>query len=149
MKGAGGYYNDEWFIYQWEANFLEENNPSINYLELFALTAAVLTWGNQFKKNCKVIIFCDNQSVIHMVNNNSSKCAKCMILIRILVIFIMKHNIKLKVKYVKSADNTYADLLSRLNYKEFRAVARRNGKKFSQKPRNIPAILSEMMEKWT
>ena len=44
-------------------------NPSIEYLELFALTAAVLTWGSKLK-NRRITIFCDNLSVVCMINND-------------------------------------------------------------------------------
>ena len=55
-------------------------DPSIQYLELFALVAAVLAWISRFQ-NRSVTIFCDNQSVVAMVNNTTSKCINCMTLI--------------------------------------------------------------------
>ena len=79
--GAGGYFRNQWFIIPWDENFLEKKRPSINYLELYALTVAVLAW-TPLLTNRKVIIFCDNQSVIHMVNNTTSSCKNCMVLIR-------------------------------------------------------------------
>ena len=40
----GGYCDDSWMLMKWDKNFLQEKNPSIEYLELFAVTAVVLTW---------------------------------------------------------------------------------------------------------
>ena len=63
-------------------------------------------------------------SVVHMINNNSSKCQNCMVLMRILVLQAMIHNVKINAKHVVGETNIYADRLSRLNYKEFRKLAR-------------------------
>ena len=54
-------------------------NPSIEYLELFALAAGLLTWRDEPElKNRQITIFCDNQAVVDMINDMSSKCGKCM-----------------------------------------------------------------------
>ena len=50
---------------------LKKFKPSIEYLELYAVTAAVLTWIHQFK-NRRIILFCDNQSVVDMINLTST-----------------------------------------------------------------------------
>ena len=146
-KGAGGYCDQQWFIIEWDSEFLLEAKPSINYLELFALTVAVLSWAKDFK-NRNIIVFCDNQSVIHMVNNSTSGCKNCMVLIRFLVMHCLLFNIRLKVKYVQSKENTFADLLSRLKYKEFRSEARKQRRRFQAKPIDIPQQLWPMSKIW-
>ena len=133
--GRGGYFKNNWFITQWDKFFIESEQPSINYLELFALTAAYLLWGGEFKNRA---IYCDNQTVIHMVNNGTSSCPNCMVLIRILTLFNMKNNTKLRVEYVKSENNTFADLLSRLKYKQFRIKAREHKSDFNNSPTTLP-----------
>ena len=57
--GMGAICNSAWVIQRWPKEFLEKNNPSIEYLELYAVTAAVLTWIHQFR-NRRIILFCDN-----------------------------------------------------------------------------------------
>ena len=43
-------YRTKWLYGQWEKDYIKQKNgPSIEYLELFALTAAVLTWGPLLK----------------------------------------------------------------------------------------------------
>ena len=42
--GFGAVYENRWIFGQWQANFINEQNPSIEYLELFGVTAAILTW---------------------------------------------------------------------------------------------------------
>ena len=116
---------------------------SINYLELYALTVGIFCWLRNYK-NCKIVIYCDNQSVMHMVNNTTSSCPNCMVLIRLLTLEMMYCNVKLNVKYVSSADNIFADHLSRLRYKDFQTEARKKGKKFESKCMTIPEQLDDI-----
>ena len=72
----GAICNDSWMYGKWDkVLFLERFEPSIEYLELYALTAGVLTWLERFR-NRKIFLFCDNLSVVHMINNTSAKCKK-------------------------------------------------------------------------
>ena len=148
--GCGGICDSAWFIAEWRESdegpdLIEKYNLSIAYLELYALTVGALSWLHKFK-NRKVTVFCDNQSVVHMVNNTSSSCGQCMILIRLLVIECLRQNTKLKVKYVTSKNNKFADLLSRLKYAEFRRQAKLDGVILDSKPTPIPQILSPLSE---
>ena len=135
--GCGGYHNNEWFVAQWDENFLEEYNPSINYLELYAVTVAVLLWIEKFRDR-KVTLFCDNMSVVHMINNNASKCKNCMVLIRIIVLHGLIHNVKITARHIEGKLNIYADLISRMKYSEFRKISRQNKIRFDGKPKEIP-----------
>ena len=87
-------------------------------------------------------------SVVYMVNNTTSKCRNCMILIRMLVLHCFTHNVKLKVKYISSQKNLYPDLLSRLKYKKFRSEARRAGQSFNKNSENIPDCLWPLEKIW-
>ena len=146
-KGCGGICDKNWFIIEWDCNFIKKCNPSINYLELYALTVGILSWIKEYN-NSRVIIFCDNQSVIHMVNKQSTKSKNCMVLIRMIVMHCLVHNVKIKVEYIESKSNTYADLLSRLKYKEFWRTARKRGDSFNKNPTKIPDCLVDISELW-
>ena len=76
----GGYFNRNWQHGQWNRDFIEGEDPSIAYLELFGVTAGVLSWADGFR-NRGVIVFCDNMSAVQMINSSSSKCKNCMVLI--------------------------------------------------------------------
>ena len=116
--GVGGYFKDQWFTHFWDAEFIRRFSPGIEFMELIALVVGVLLWGEQKSLiNAKVVIFCDNQSVMHMVNDLSSGNSRCMKLLCILALNCIKNNRKLKVCYVKSADNKTADALSRGDWK--------------------------------
>ena len=118
--GYGAIYNDRWIIGTWGEHFVKEQQPSIEFLELYALVAAVITWGTcDEMKNARITIFCDNQATMHIVNSLTSKCKQSMKLVRMLTMDNLKNNRKIYVKYVKSRDNTLADALSRLDLKKF------------------------------
>ena len=83
----GATFGNRWFAQQWEPGYIDEaeHQPSIAYLELYTLTATVLTWGHHIK-NCRIMIFCDNMSRVNMVNQLTSSCKNCMYLIRLLTL---------------------------------------------------------------
>ena len=138
--GCGGVCNDEWFIMQWEESFVKKCKPSIAFLELFALVVGIVSWLHKFK-NKKIALFCDNQSVVSMVNKTSSKCPHCMKLIRIMVCYMVEYNAKVYCNYINTKQNIYADYLSRLKYKLFWQTARKNGRTFKSSPQKIPEFL--------
>ena len=87
--GLGAFFQGCWFTKMREKEFLCE--PSIAYLELYTLTAAILTWQEDLQ-NIRIIIHCDNQSVVNMVNNTSSNCTRCLDLIYRLLLNGMVRN---------------------------------------------------------
>lgn len=97
---------------QWEQQFLVNCDPSVQFLELLALSVGVILFA-PYLRNKRATIFCDNQPVIQMVNNGSSSCKHCMLLIRTLTLCCLEYNIVLQVEYIPTESNVLADLLSR------------------------------------
>ena len=96
--GMGRIFKERWFAQKWDPCFIEEERPSIAFLELTALVTGVLLWGDhEMLRNSRIIIFCDNQSVRDMVNSLSSGCSQCMKLIRILTLAQIKNNSRIFV----------------------------------------------------
>ena len=62
-QGFGCVFGISYTWGQWPPNFVRNHNPSIEYLELFALCIGVLTWSNHLI-NTIVVIFCDNHAVV-------------------------------------------------------------------------------------
>ena len=73
--------------------------------------------------NRRVTIFCDNKSVVHMVNNLASTCIQCRKLIRILTIDGIRSNHHLSVQPVRTENNGMVDTISRLNWTKFWKLA--------------------------
>ena len=66
----------------------------INFKELFAVVAAVFTWGKHWH-NKQIIINTDNQAITDIWKSGSSKDPDIMRLIRELFLFSAKNNINI------------------------------------------------------
>ena len=146
-RGMGGHHYSHWFYMFWNKVFLTEKNPSIEYLELFAVTTSVVLWRN-LHKNTRIMLFCDNESVVHMINNQSSKCVNCMTLIRILTLQSITDNIRVYARHVRTHLNEKADALSRGDLGRFFKVAEQEGLKMDNYPAEIPEVMENALEKW-
>ncbi len=136
--GFSCYFHPHWTYEQWDKQlFLQEAKPDISWLKLYALVLAVTLWGNHLH-NKRVILRCDNQAVVGMVNANTTPEKHCMKLVLILVSVAMKYNCRLYARYIQTDENCCADALSRLNIPRFFQHAKQG---VSQLPAIIPASL--------
>ena len=119
--GYGCILNTQWMMGKWDPQFIDSCKPSIEYIELFALVAGIITWAEQLA-NCRIKIFYDNISVVHMVNNTTSSCENCMILIRILILNGLRYKRRVTVAYIDTKSNFLADALSRGQISHFRRL---------------------------
>ena len=143
--GFGAYCGEEWIYSPWDFKFCSQHQPSIEYLELYTLTVGVVSWLWKFP-NMRIALFCDNQAVVNMVNNNTSKCSKCMILIRIIVMESMNYNTRVFAKFVRSKDNGKSDALSRLQLGRFRKLSTQDN--MNTEPSQIPESMWPMRKVW-
>ena len=142
--GFGAFFDRHWLYSKWEKGFMAKFDPSIEYLELFAVCAGIFTWAHHLR-NCRIIIFCDNQSVVSMINNTTSSCKNCMVLLRMLVLNGLVFNRKVLVRYISSKDNILSDALSRQRLNIFWKNAPNN---MFKTPEQIPAILWPLSKLW-
>ena len=120
--GFGCILQNSWLWGAWENNFVVEFDPSIELLELFALCAGIFTWERQLC-NMRLLVHCDNQAVVSMVNNLTSSCPHCMKLLRLLVLNGLQFNRKLQAQYISTKANYLSDSLSRMQWERFRHLA--------------------------
>ena len=144
MLGCGGTCGRQWYFQGWDPKFILQYDPSIEYLELYGVTLGVLLWIRQFK-NWRICLFCDNQAVVAMVNDNTSSCRNCMVLIRIIVLEALKWNVLVKAKYVRSKDNKKSDTLSRRKFELFHRLSNFTANK---NPCRVPDQLWPMTKLW-
>ena len=116
--GASGVFNKKWWFVKWEPGFVNNCKASIEYLELFGLVASILTFGHLIR-NMRIVIFCNNQSVMHMVNSITSSCKNCMFLLRLLALNNLVNNRRVFIRHVRSEHNGPSDALSRLQFQRF------------------------------
>ena len=137
----------KWISECWPKDFLHNCNPSIEYLELYAVTTAVVDWIHKFK-NRRIILFCDNKSVVDMINITSTSCKKCMVLIRIIVLKGLLENVRIFAKHVKGVNNGLADSLSRLKMEQFWDLCKKDNRMVNQKPSSVPEVLWPIQKIW-
>ena len=99
--GFGCIFGNNWIFGQWPQLFIEQQDPIIEFLELYALVTGLLTWQDSLV-NVRVTVFCYNIAAIHMVNNTTSSCSQCMKLIHILVLNVLKYNRSVRAKFVST-----------------------------------------------
>jgi hypothetical protein len=113
--GVGGQFGRRWFSRPLSSF---EESSSICCRELLAVVAACYCWGSLLAGR-RVLLECDNESVVHCVNNGTSKCVNVMSLVRKLFFVAAIFNFDIRLIHVAGVDNVAADLLSRLKVAEF------------------------------
>ena len=145
--GFGGICGRSFMFQQWDTQFMQMKNPSIQYMELFAVAAAVLAWINRFK-NRRIIIFTDNDSVKHMINNSTASCKNCMVLIRFITLECLINNVRIFAKYVPTDENSLADSLSRLQKSRFYNELQKLNKTVDRSFTEIPSQIWPISKIW-
>lgn len=106
----------------WGKEFIRTYDPSIAFLELYAVACSIELWAH-IVQNMRVTIFSDNEGVVSMINKGTSGCFLCMKLIRIMTLTSLKYNVRFFCKHVEGKKNVFADLLSRNKIKRFLELA--------------------------
>ena len=144
--GIGAVSDNSWIVEKWPENFIAQKDPSIEFLELYRVAAALFTWRNKpVLQNNRVNIFCDNQAVQYMIHNLASSCEQCMKLIRLIALLSIENNVRIAVKFVRSKDNSLVDSLSMMDFKCFWQLA---SKETFRVPDLIPQFLTPVTKIW-
>ena len=111
--GFGGYFNGKWFQGRWPPHLAlsKDKGISIEWQELFPHFA-----GKHLQ------FWCDNESVVAVINSGHSKAPRIMDLLRFLTRTAMKHNFLVRARHVPGVSNDIADALSRFQEAHFRAA---------------------------
>lgn len=121
--GCGSFFQGQWVHFTWPSSWL--NKPilrDITFLELVPIVLAFMIWGLRLQ-NKKVILHVDNISLVHILNKQSAKSPRVMVLVRSLVLMALKHNIQFKAQHIPGKSNIIADSISRKQWEVFRAEA--------------------------
>ena len=144
----GGVFKHRWFFGQWQLGYIEKFNPSIEYLELYAVCVSVFAWADLIK-NRRIVLFCDNQSVVSMINQSSSSCKNCMLLIHMLTSRCLFAKLRIFACWVRGAENQRADYLSRQKIQKFIQFSQeQQGQMVDCFPTAIPEELWPLSRLW-
>ena len=109
--GYGGILGNKWFQGQWETH-QQLNAPgiSIAWQGLFALVVACHIWTDEFA-NKRIVFYCDNASVVSIVNSKQSRIPRVMDLVWHLTLLTLRHNFYRRERHIEGKKNDIADSL--------------------------------------
>ena len=119
--GFAGYFQGQWFQGRWPDSILVLS-PSIAWMEFFPIMVAVSVWGRELAGK-RVMFRTDNQSVVAILNKQSSQCKRIMRLVRHFVLTCLKWNVTFRATHIPGIINEIADSLSRFQDSRFRHLA--------------------------
>ena len=93
--GYAAVYGSNWVNGAWPSTWA---NQSIALLELYPVLLALEIWGSHLA-NHSILFLSDNEAVVHIVNKQSSREPRIMVLVRRLVLCALKFNVLFKVGY--------------------------------------------------
>ena len=143
----GGYCKEHWFQKRWDQEWINAESPSIEYLELMGVVVSVFLFADDFI-NSRICLFCDNQAMVSMINNATSSCKNCMVLIRLLTLRSLESNVRVFAHFVDTKQNYFADALSHFQDACFWFLAEKYGHHFNTKGLEIPDELWPIQKLW-
>lgn len=121
--GCGAYFQGHWVFLQWPIEWSSSDiMKNMTFLELVPIILAIYIWGHELQ-NKKILFWTDNNSLVSVINKQTSKCKTVMVLIRALVLFSMANNFQFKALHIPGNLNNIADSISRKQWLRFRSLA--------------------------
>ena len=102
-KGMGAICGSRWIQAAWPSNLQEE---SIDFLELFAIVAAALTWGHEWKAR-RVVFVTDNKPITQIWDKGTTPCPDLMTLVRKLYLHAAKSHFSVSFKHIIHISQCY------------------------------------------
>ena len=113
--GCGAIWSPRWFQYKWcdhPASIASlQDEHSITLKELLPIVFGCGVWG-PVGQNSQVLVQCDNQGAVAVVNSGYSKVQAIMHLLRCLFFIRAQFNIYLQAVYIPGEDNVLTDAIS-------------------------------------
>jgi len=96
----GGFFQGKWFQERWPPHLQisKEQGVSIEWQELFPIVFACAIWYPHFSGK-RLQFWCDNESVVTIINSGHSKAPRIMDLLHFLVLLSMKHNFFIRARH--------------------------------------------------
>ena len=117
----GGIYNNKWFQ-GYFPNDLYSEDTSMALFELYPIVMACSMWGYTWARK-KILLNCDNESTVYIINKGRSKIPSIMKFMRKLTWIAATNNFVLHARHIRGRDNSIADAISRFQMVKFRRLA--------------------------
>ena len=109
-KGFGCYFEGQWC----QGTFLQQSfgdqQMSINWHKLYAVTMALALWGPQLRGK-HLPFHCDNVSIVHIMAKASTHSKTMMALVCTFMLLAMQHNVQVHIQHIARVCNAVADAL--------------------------------------
>ena len=132
-KGYGAVFGRKWFNGSWPESWSSLN---ITFLEFFPIVIALHIWEPTMANKC-ICFVTDNSALVEVINRQTSKHKLIMLLVRDLVLTSLKYNILFRARHIAGIHNSRADLLSRLQVKQFKQIFPEADEMPTQVPDNL------------
>lgn len=109
-----------------------------------AYTTGNVFVGEKYFANKKIIMYIDNNALVSIVNRQTSKSKRVMVLLRKLVLLLLRNDIMFKAQHILGKKNNIADSLSRKQFHHFRQLAQWADLNPETIPDEFLAMMSEM-----
>ena len=135
-----------WMYGQWEEDFFQKFQLPIDFLELYSLLAAIVTWAPHLM-DCAILFQSDNTPTVFVLRNKSSDSNHMLFLLYFLTLLCMTHNITILARHVRGIHNTICDKLSHFQFQDFHALKPDHTTCLPSTPSNLIALLSICMQR--
>ena len=121
-KGFGCYFQGQWCQGTFPQQVFKDQQMSINWHELYAVTMALALWG-PWLKGKHLLFHCNNALVVHIMAK-ASTCSKTMMaLICTFMLLAMWHNVQVHIQHIARVCNDIADIYCVLKWRGFNSSA--------------------------
>ena len=114
LGGCGGWCEGEYFHCLFPVEFMSDSNIAINELECFAIVLALKVW-KQKTANCNVLLQCDNETTVQVINKGKAHNTFTQQCSRELAWLSAWNNTWIKVCFISGVNNRIPDYLSRFH----------------------------------
>ena len=106
LLGLGIYFRGQWCAGIWPKERQTSSlTRDLTFLEFFPILGALWLWSNECA-NSVFRFWCDNLTVVHIINTLSSRSKKVMRLVRTFVLRILQFNIIVHTQHIPSIADT-------------------------------------------
>lgn len=121
--GGAAYFNGAWLFFPWPREWVDLGLlRDMTFLEFIPILLAISVWGKKLQ-NKRIKLYVDNQSLVEVLNSQTSRSKRVMTLMRTFVLYALQNNIIFKSHHLYSHDNSIADAISRQQWDRFRRLA--------------------------